>query len=153
MKKILFSVLCFSFVCSFAWAAEQTPALTPATQTTVQDNAQRKALFKARRKQIRKLVKQYKKAPAAQNPAIKAELEKLVSVQVDEGFVALQEYIDQERAKLDNLEQKIKADKSQLEDFKAKRVDDLLSGAAKQKHKAAKKAWKAQIKEVKNRFR
>ena len=40
-------------------------------------------------------------------------------------------------------------DEKNLEAVKAQRVDDLLSGEAKKKQKAAKKAWKKQMKAVK----
>ena len=54
-----------------------------------------------------------------------------------------------ERANLDNWEQKIKDDQAHLAQVKAQRVEDLLSGEAAKKHKAAKKAWKKQMRQIK----
>ena len=54
-----------------------------------------------------------------------------------------------ERANLDNWEKKIEADEQNLAQVKAQRVEDLLSGEAKRKYKAAKKAWKKQMRQVK----
>ncbi len=108
-----------------------------------------KAAFQARRKQIKELIKKYKKAPASEKPAVKAELEKVVSSHVDAQMAYMKNRIAAERANLDNWEKKIAADEQNLAAVKAQRVEDLLSGAAKKKQKAAKKAWKAQMKAVK----
>ena len=108
-----------------------------------------KNAFLARRKQIKELIKKYKKAPEAQKPVIKAELEKVVSVHVDAQMEYMKQRIAAERANLDNWEKKIATDEKNLVAVKAQRVEDLLSGAAKKKQKAAKKAWKKQIKAVK----
>ncbi len=119
-------------------------ALTPAEQ---------KKQFKARRKLIKKLVKAYRKAPEAEKPAIKAQLLEVVSQGVDAGLAYVKERIAAERANLDNWEAKVQAEEANLPAVKAQRVDDLLSGEAKRKHKAAKKAWKKQMKEAKRGMR
>lgn len=109
--------------------------------------AQQRKEFKARRKQIDKLVRQYKKSSAAEQPAIKAQLEELVSQRVDDSFTYMQQRISEERARLDDWEKKIKEDQANISQIKAQRVEDLLTGAAKKKHKQAKKRWKKQLKE------
>lgn len=123
--------------------AETPKTLTPAEQ---------KKQFKARRKLIKKLVKAYRKAPEAEKPAIKAQLAEAVSQGIDAGISYVKARIAAERANLDNWEAKVKAEEDNLPAVKAQRVEDLLSGEAKRKHKAAKKAWKKQIKEAKRRM-
>ncbi len=125
-------------------AVQTQPTLTPAEQ---------KKAFKARRKQIKKLVKAYRKASAEEKPAIKAQLEKLVSDSVDAGMVYVKNRIAAERANLDNWEAKVNADQANLQQVKAQRVEDLLSGEAERKHKAAKKAWKKQLKAAKKKMK
>lgn len=119
-------------------------ALTPAEQ---------KKQFKARRKLIKKLVKAYRKAPQAEKPAIKAQLTEVVSQGVDAGIVYVKARIAAERANLDIWQAKVEAEEADLPAVKAQRVEDLLSGEAKRKYKAARKAWKKQIKEAKQIMR
>lgn len=123
-------------------------AATPNADKTTMQTTQ-KDTFKARRKEINKLIKKYKKASQTEKAAIKAQLTELVSQHVDAQIVYMKNRIADERANLDNWEAKIKADEENLAAVKARRVEDLLSGEAKQKQKAAKKAWKKQIKAVK----
>ena len=134
-KRIItcFLVSCFIAV-PFAFAGQTS-------------SAQQRSEFKARRKEINKLVHQYKKVPATEQPAIKARLEELVSQGMDESFVYMKQRIKEERARLDDWEKKIKADEANLPQVKAQRVEDLLTGAAKKKHRQAKKRWKKQLKE------
>ena len=47
------------------------------------------------------------------------------------------------------LEKKIQADEKDLAHVKAQRVEDLLSGEAEKKQKAARKAWRKQMRQVK----
>lgn len=108
-----------------------------------------KQAFQVRHKQIKELIKKYKKAPLSQQPAIKEELAQVVGVQVDAQLEYMKEHIAAERANLDNWEKKIKDDQSHLAEVKAQRVEDLLSGEAQKKQKAAKKAWKKQMRVVK----
>lgn len=144
MKKILVLIVLVGLLCPAAFAKEAPkPAEKPAVVST------EKAAFQARRKQIKELIKKYKKAPASEKPAVKAELEKVVSAHVDAQMAYMKNRIAAERANLDNWEKEIAADEQNLAAVKAKRVEDLLSGAAKKKQKAAKKAWKKQIKAVK----
>ncbi len=130
---------------SLAYAKK--PPVQADKQVTVANTE--KSSFMARRKQIKQLIKKYKKAPANEKPAIKAELTQVVSVHVDAQLAYMKERIAAERANLDNWEKKIQEDEKNLEAVKAQRVDDLLSGEAKKKQKAAKKAWKKQMKAVK----
>ena len=145
MKKILVFVLCMGLVSPLALAASlgKQPADTSAVVST------EKAAFQARRKQIKELIKKYKQAPESEKPAIKAELEALVSQHVDAQLEYMKNRIAAERANLDNWEAKIKNDEANLAQVKAQRVEDLLSGEAKKKQKAARKAWRKQMKKVK----
>lgn len=138
--------------CSLPKEAAAVPAakLTPAKKLTP---AEEKKAFEARRKLINKLVKQYRKAPEAKKPAIKARLAEAVSESVDAGMAYLEGRIAAERANLDNWEAKLKEDQKNLPEIKARRVEDLISGEAKRKHKAAKKAWKKQMKAAKSRLK
>ncbi len=142
MKKLVLYLLLLALITPFAVAentlpAQQTPALTA---------AQRKDIFKARRKQIKQLVKKYKKAAEPEKPAIKQELSALVGEQVDAGLTYMKNRIQEERANLDNWEAKIKQDEANLAAVKAQRVEDLLSGTAKEKFKQARKKWKKELK-------
>lgn len=115
--------------------------------------AEQKKQFKARRKLIKKLVKAYRKAPEAEKPAIKAQLAVVVSQGVDAGLAYVKARIAAERANLDNWQAKVDAEEADLAAVKVQRVEDLLSGEAKRKYKAAKKAWKKQLKEAKQGMR
>lgn len=126
-------------------SAPQAAENAPKTRTP----AERKKQFKARRKLIKKLVRAYRKAPEAEKPAIKAQLAEVVSQGVDAGISYVKDRITAERANLDNWEAKVKAEEADLPAVKARRVEDLLSGEAQRKYKAAKKARKKQMKEAK----
>ncbi len=137
-------------VLALAWPCVAAPVSVANTATpTAQTQAQEKQNFKARRKLVKQLIKKYKKAPEAEKPAIKAQLSQVVGEHIDAQMVYMENRIAQERANLDNWEAKIKADQANLDAVKARRVEDLLSGAAKKKQKAARKAWKAQMRSVK----
>lgn len=144
MKKI---VILFVFIGLFSPAVLAKHTSKPGDKPAVVSTE--KNAFQARRKQIKELIKKYKKASEDQKPAIKAELEKVVSAHVDAQMEYMKQRIAAERANLDNWEKKIATDEKNLAAVKAQRVEDLLSGAAKKKQKAAKKAWKKQIKAVK----
>lgn len=147
MKKILISLLCIGVLGSLSYAKK--PQVQAGKQPAV--SATEKSSFMARRKQIKQLIKKYKKAPADEKPAIKEELTQVVSTHVDAQLAYMKERIAAERANLDNWEKKIQEDEKNLETVKAQRVEDLLSGEAKKKQKAAKKAWKKQMKAVKKK--
>lgn len=164
MKKIIL-LLCVLSICSIGFAApeknnptekaspkQETPEsvisanekANPAKQTV----AEEKSAFRARQKKIKKLVKQYKKASEEQKPAIKAELSQVVSQSVDAAVLYVKARIAAERANLDNWESKLQEDEKKLDQIKARRVEELLSGEAERKHKAAQKKWKKQMKEA-----
>lgn len=163
MKKVF--LLCAAFVFSavafaktenadgLAEASQPAEAVETKTAAQTLTPAEQKKQFKARRKLIKKLVKSYRKAPQAKKPAIKAQLTEVVSQGVDAGILYVKARIAAERANLDNWQAKIQAEEADLPSVKAQRVEDLLSGEAKRKHKAAKKAWKKQIKEAKQGMR
>lgn len=116
------------------------PVLAEKKQTVTE---QKKA-FKARQKRIKKLVKQYKKAKTAEDKAsIKAKLAEEVSAGVDAGLAYVKDRIAAERANLDNWENKVKADEANLEQVKAQRVEDLLSGVAEKSTKPPKRLGKS----------
>ncbi len=147
MKKILVLLLCVGMLGALSYA--QKPQVQAGKQPAV--STPEKSSFMARRKQIKQLIKKYKKAPASEKPAIKEELTQVVSVHMDAQLAYMKEHIAAERANLDNWEKKIQEDEKNLETVKAKRVEDLLSGEAKKKQKAAQKAWKKQMKAVKKK--
>lgn len=158
MKKLILPLLVCGVVSSSVWAAEaaapaeqtaQKPAAVVQTQPAKKlTRAEQKKAFEARRKLVKKLVKQYRKASDEEKPAIKAQLAQVVSESVDANFAYVKERIAAERANLDNWEQKIQESEKDLDALKARRVEELLSGEAQRKHKAAQKEWKKQIKEA-----
>jgi len=149
MKKIILGILLFV---TPAWVvAQDIPAAK--TDVSVQQSKQRKKAFKARRKEMDQLVKKYKKASDAEKAVIKARLEELVSQNVDEGISHAKERLQQEKDYLSAWEQRIKDDEARLPELKTQRVEDLLAGTAKEKHRLAKKRWKAQLKAMKKRWR
>lgn len=164
MKKFM-CVLAALCLCGAAFAGEKTaprpegkqaPAAQEQKKADKKQNqtakkatpAEQKKAFEARRKQIKKLVKKYRKASEEEKPAIKEQLSQIVSESVDAGLAYVKARIAAERANLDNWETKLQEDEKNLAQIKAKRVEDLLSGEAKRKHKAAQKAWKKQMKEA-----
>ncbi len=144
MKKLVIFVFCMGLLVPVCFAKEKAQ---PKGQSVIVSTEQ--AQFKARRKQIKELIKKYKKAPESQKPAIKAELAQVVSQHVDAQMTYMKNRIAAERANLDNWEKKIEQDEQNLAQVKAQRVEDLLSGEAAKKQKAAKKAWKQQMRQVK----
>ena len=73
----------------------------------------------------------------------------VVGRHVDAQLAYMKNRIAAERVNLDNWEKKIAADEKDLDAVKAKRVEDLLSGEAAKKQKAARKAWRQQMRQVK----
>lgn len=166
MKKLIFPlVLCG--VCSVAFAADKAeqpvqpaevkaPAQVQQSQparTPQMTQAEQKKEFKTRQKQLKKLLKQYRKASDTEKPAVKAQLAEVVSASVDANLAYAKRRIAAERANLDNWEAKLQETEQNLDAYKNKRVEDLLSGEAERKYKAAKKVWKKQLKEAKKNIR
>ena len=143
MKKLLLFMLLLGLFAPCVQAKQKTATDKPAVVST------EKEAFKARRAQIKELIKKYKKAPESEKPAIKAELTAVVSEHVDAQLAYMKTRIAAERANLDNWEKKIQADEQNLPAVKAQRVEDLLSGDAEKKQKAARKAWKIQMRQLK----
>ena len=146
MKKLCLTLLLLGVLSPCVLAKETQATKQP---QKIAAAAEERAQFKARHKQVKQLIKKYKKAPAAQQAAIKAELTALVGQLVDAQLAYMKNRIAAERANLDNWEAKIKADEANLAAVKAQRVEDLLSGEAEKKQKAARKAWKKQMRQVK----
>lgn len=149
MKKLAILVVVLLLGGSCLWAQEVPAAQKSSQQVT---DTQRKKVFQARRKQIKKLVKKYKKANEADKPALYAELEKLVSLQMDDGLAYMQERLAEEQARLDRWKAHLKTRTENVQQTKEKWISDLLTGAAKQKHKKAKKAWKKQLQQMRKRW-
>lgn len=127
----------------------QSAVAQPQTEKTAlpQDTYKR---FRARNKQIRKLTRQYRKAKTAEKKAqIKAQLLQIVSEATDEGLVWSKERIAAERANLNRWEEKIKEQETHLDEVKAQRVEDILSGEAERRHKLAQQRWKREIRDSK----
>ncbi len=143
MKKLVLFVLLLGLFAPCVQAKEK-----PATDKSAAVSAEKEA-FKARRAQIKTLIKKYKKAPESEKPAVKAQLSAVVGEQVDAQMDYMKARIAAERANLDNWERKIKEDEQNLAQVKAQRVEDLLSGEAEKKQKAAKKAWRKQMRAIK----
>lgn len=112
-----------------------------------------KKAFKARRKLIKKLVKEYRRAPEAEKPAVKARLAAVVSEGMELGLARAKAYIADQRANLDRWSAKLAEEEKDFSAAKARRVDDLISGEAERKYKQAKKDWKKQMKSAKRRMR
>lgn len=126
---------------------EQTPAQRPLA-LAVRPSAQQRKLFKQRNKEIRRLTKQYRRASAQEKPLIKEQLAALVSQATDEGIAWTKERIAAEKANLELWEQKLATQEEQLDEIKARRVDEILSGEAEQRYKLARKRWKKEMKAV-----
>ncbi len=171
MKKIFLSlmVLC---ICSVSFAAQEKPvpdgkmsgqqnqaAEEKATVGTGQSlasgkkSADPKKEFKVRQKKIKKLLKKYRKASNEEKIIIKEELYQVVSQSIDSSIIYVKNRIAAERANLDNWEAKLQADEKNLDQIKARRVEELISGEAERKHKAAQKKWKRQMKEAKKELK
>ena len=144
MKKLLVFILFLGVLAPVGAAKEKQTQHSQAAAVSADKEA-----FKARRGQIKTLIKKYKKAPESEKPAIKAELATVVSEQVDAQMDYMKTRIAAERANLDNWEKKIQADENNLLAVKAQRVEDLLSGEAAKKQKAARKAWRQQMRAIK----
>ncbi len=106
--------------------------------------------FKARNKEIKKLAKAYRKAKTEEKKAeIKARLTQIVSEATDESIAWSKERIASVRANLDQWEITLQEQEANLEQIKAQRVDDILSGEAERRHKLAQKRWKQEMKDRK----
>ena len=112
------------------------------------DKAQRK-IFKQQGKQIRRLVKQYQKASAQEKVAIKEQLSQIISQATDQSMAWAMQRVSSEKENLAQWERKLQERQAHLDEIKARRVDEILSGEAQHRFKLAKKRWKKEIRDLK----
>lgn len=106
--------------------------------------------FEKRNKEIKKLAKAYRKAKSEEKKTeIKARLAEIVSEATDESMAWSKERIASVRANLDQWEITLQQQQANLEQIKAQRVEDILSGEAERRHKLAQKRWKQEMKDRK----
>ena len=152
MKKIL--ILAVLFICPLYLLAEDKQPIVPTAQKPlsfiVRPGKEQRKLFKQRNKQIRQLTKAYRKATTnEEKAAIKVQLAQLVSQATDESMAWAKARIEAEKNNLATWETKLKEREQNLEEIKARRVDEILSGEAEQRFKLAKKRWKKEMKDLK----
>lgn len=152
MKKI-FLILLFSLIGVCLRANENQQIQEEKKDPAVVTQSQRKKLFKQRNKEIRKLVKKYRKASAEQKSQIKTRLSEIVSQATDESIAWSKERISAEKENLLQWEKKLQEQEQHLPEVKARRVDEILSGEAERRHKLAKKRWKKELKDRKQRMK
>ena len=100
---------------------------------------EQKERFDARNKEIRKLTKRYRKTKSEEEKVrIKERLSEIVSEATDEGIAWSKERIATTRSDMDRWEKMIRDQEANLEQIKAQRVDDILSGEAERRsHRTA----------------
>lgn len=166
MKKLIW-VFPLLLIANFIFAQQSAivtiipakePVMVPAKATPepvvpILSTKQQRKIYKERNKKILKLTKQYHKASEAQKPVIKAELAAIISQAMDDGIARSKQHIADSRTNLDKWEANIKTQEATLDQVKAKRVDDILSGEAERKHELAQKRWKAEIKAMQSRLK
>lgn len=131
-------------------AVAPAPAAQPKAALTPKEQQKR---FEKRNKEIKKLAKQYRKAKSDDKKAeIKARLLVIVSQATDESIAWGKERIAAVRANLDQWEKTILEQEKNLDQVKAKRVDDILSGEAERRYKLAQKRWKQEMKDRKKQM-
>ncbi len=160
MRKWIF-VVSLSVCASFSYAQKAADSAQTAPQQTAEAVAAAPAVpaltpeeqyerFQERNKEIRRLTKLYRKAKTEEKKTeIKARLLQIVSEATDEGIVWAKERIAAERANLDQWEKNLQEQEADLDQLKARRVDDILSGEAERRHKLAQKRWKQEMKDRK----
>lgn len=157
MKKIILTlcILC----CAVAGAFAKAPAQAKTPDATgfvayMPPTPQQRAQFKKRNKQIKQLTKQYQKATSEEQKAeIKKQLAEIVSQSTDESMAWARALVAAEKANIAQWETKLQEREQNLEDIKARRVEEILSGEAQERFKLAKKRWKKEIKELKKSMR
>ena len=153
MKRIFIFGLGLLFIlggCSSApKAAPQNTSSRPLALALGPDKTQRK-IFKQQGKQIRRLVKRDQKAADAQyKAAIKEELSQIISQATDQSMAWAIQRVAAEKENLVQWERKLQEHQAHLDEIKARRVDEILSGEAQQRFKLAKRRWKKEIKDLK----
>lgn len=125
------------------------PAPEPLPVYMQPDKEQRKA-FKQRGKQVRRLVKKYRKAKSSEEKTIlKEQLAQIISDTTDANMAWALARVSAEKENLSHWEQKLQERQKKLDEIKARRVDELLSGEAEQRFKLAKKRWKKELQSFK----
>ena len=163
MKKTILTVALGLFVCP-VWGQEDVSAQQNVTKETasalapaaaepkkpVLTQEELRERFEKRNKEIKKLAKAYRKAKSEEKKAdIKARLAEIVSEATDESMAWSKERIASVRANLDQWEITLQQQQANLEQIKAQRVEDILSGEAERRHKLAQKRWKQEMKDRK----
>lgn len=150
MKKYFILLALCGLLCAAARAEEPAAASGPRPAVLLlRPTAQQRKIFKQRNKAIRRLAKQYRKASAEEKPAIKAQLAQIVSDATDESMAWAQQRLAEEKNNLARWEQTLQQRQAHLDEVKAKRVDDILSGEAQRRYQLARKRWKAEMKDAK----
>ena len=151
MKKI-FTFIMLSVLAVCCAQAQQPQQAAQANNLPVYmrpTQAQRKE-FKQRNKEIRRLAKKYRKATSAQEKAaVKAQLSQIISDTTDAGMAWALERVAAEKKNLATWEQKLQERQKNLDEIKARRVDEILSGEAERRFKLAQKRWKKEMKDFK----
>jgi len=154
MKKIflIIGILCLAF--SAQAAEEQKPVSGQKLPVYMQPTQEQRKAFKQRNKQIHQLTKKYRKATTAEEKTkIKAQVTQIVSDATDANMAWALERVASEKENLTVWENKLKERQKNLEQIKARRVDEILSGEAEQRYKLAKKRWKKEMKEMKRNMK
>ena len=156
MKKIFLFICSITFVVS-AYAVEpqmQEPMANQKLPVYMHPTKEQRKEFKQRGKQIRQLTRKYRKATSSQEKsAIKTQLAQIVSDATDANMAWALERVSAEKANLEKWEQKLQEQQKKLNEIKARRVDEILSGEAEQRFKLAKKRWKKEMKELKKNMK
>ena len=155
MKKWILPGLLIFVTALWTQAATETTEqpLSRPLALAVRPSAQQRKLFKQRSKKIRQLAKQYRKATDEEKPLIKQQLLQLVSDATDEGIAWSKARIAEEKTNLALWEQKLAQQEEQLDEIKARRVEEILNGQARERYKLAKKRWKQEIRTLKKSMR
>lgn len=140
------------FVVGAAGAAENAEEQNPPKRPFIfvmRPSKEQQKIFKQRNKQINQLTKQYRKAKSSEEKAaIKAQLTQLVSQATDESMAWARLQVEAEKENLAHMEAKLNEREKKLDEIKAARVEEILSGQAEQRFKLAKKRWKKEMKDA-----
>ncbi|MBO7238841.1 MAG: hypothetical protein J6U96_06190 [Elusimicrobiaceae bacterium] len=147
MKKIiLFLIAVFVLGAALPLAAQTADKKLP---VYMRPTKEQRLEFKQRNKQIRALTKKYRKAQTAEEKAaIKAQLTQIVSDATDASMAWAIERVAAEKENLISWEQKLQERQKNLDEIKARRVDEILSGEAERRFKLSTKRWKKEMTEM-----
>lgn len=156
MKKISLAVLIIlsALALQAAEPKQEPTAATAQLPIYMQPTKEQRKVFKQRNKQIHQLAKKYRKASSAEEKAaLKAQLTQIISDATDSSMAWALERVAAEKENLAVWENKLKERQKNLEQIKARRVEDILSGEAEQRYKLAKKRWKKEMKDFKKNMK